>query len=91
MYLKKRYLKFSCNTICFSFVDLENKLYILKNGGVALLYECLLVEDEAVVISAITTLMFLVTPESKSGECDLMALSIEFPSLHTYLPFYTSD
>lgn len=53
--------------------DLENKAYILSNGGVAFLYECLLLDDEAAVISAITTLMFLITPESKSGKCVVLA------------------
>lgn len=52
--------------LCNLALDLENKQYILKNGGVGLLYECLLMDDDSVVISAITTLMFLVTPESKS-------------------------
>ncbi|KAG0730548.1 Armadillo repeat-containing protein 7 [Chionoecetes opilio] len=53
--------------LCNLALDVENKQYILKNGGVAVLCECLLTGDEAVVISAITTLMFLVTPESKAG------------------------
>lgn len=57
---------FAVAGLCNLALDLENKQYILKNGGVALLHECLLMEDEAVVSSALTTLMFLVTPESKS-------------------------
>ena len=64
-------------------------MYILKNGGVALLYECLLMEDEAVVTSAITTLMFLVTPESKSGEWDSMTHLNKLPSLHNYTILHT--
>lgn len=57
---------FAVSGLCNLALDLENKSYILKNGGVSFLYECLLAEDEATLTSAITTLMFLVTPESKS-------------------------
>ncbi|KAK8399156.1 hypothetical protein O3P69_004320 [Scylla paramamosain] len=57
---------FAVAGLCNLALDLENKQYILKNGGVSLLHECLLMEDETVVTSALTTLMFLVTPESKS-------------------------
>lgn len=47
-------------------IDFENKSYVLQNGGVHLFSECLTSNDESTVLSAITSLMFLVTPQSKS-------------------------
>lgn len=49
------------------FIDIENKDYILHCGGVRIVAACLSSRDEDTVLSAISTLMFLVTPESKSG------------------------
>ncbi|XP_069981351.1 armadillo repeat-containing protein 7 [Penaeus vannamei] len=56
---------FAAAGLCNLALDQENKAYILRQGGVALLAGCLLSQHESVVLSAITTLMFLVTPESK--------------------------
>lgn len=49
----------------------------------SILYECLLLEDEAAVMSAITTLMFLVTPESKPGKFVEIATATKLFSLHS--------
>jgi hypothetical protein len=49
------------------FIDIENKDYILHCGGVRLVAACLSSHDEDTVLSAIATLMFLVTPQSKPG------------------------
>ncbi|XP_068223407.1 armadillo repeat-containing protein 7 isoform X2 [Palaemon carinicauda] len=57
--------RFAAAGICNLCLDVENKSYILQNGGVHLLTECLMSEDESTVISSITSLMFLVTPQSK--------------------------
>ncbi|XP_066986461.1 armadillo repeat-containing protein 7 [Macrobrachium rosenbergii] len=58
--------RFAAAGICNLCLDFENKSYILQNGGVQLLTECLVSEDESLVLSSITSLMFLVTPQSKS-------------------------
>lgn len=49
------------------FIDIENKDYILHCGGVRFVAACLSSHDEETVLSAIATLMFLVTPQSKPG------------------------
>lgn len=46
------------------FSDGINKLYILRNQGVESISSLLSSEDEDVLLGVITTLMFLVTPES---------------------------
>ncbi|PSN54386.1 Armadillo repeat-containing protein 7 [Blattella germanica] len=45
--------------------NIENKEYILHCNGVQLISSCLSSPNEETVLSAITTLMYLVTPESK--------------------------
>jgi len=49
------------------FIDIENKDYILHCGGVRIVAACLSSHDEDTVLSAISALMFLVTPQSKPG------------------------
>lgn len=51
----------------FFIVDIENKEYILHCGGVRIVAACLSSRDEDTVLSAMSTLMFLVTPQSKLG------------------------
>ena len=46
------------------FSDGINKLYILRNQGVELISSLLSSEDEDILLGVITTLMFLITPES---------------------------
>ncbi|KAK3886185.1 hypothetical protein Pcinc_009645 [Petrolisthes cinctipes] len=46
-------------------LDKENKAYINKSGGVAIVSECLNSHHPDIVAAALTTLMFLVTPQSK--------------------------
>lgn len=58
--------RFAAAGICNLCLDFENKSYVLQNGGVHLFSECLTSNDESTVLSAITSLMFLVTPQSKS-------------------------
>jgi len=50
------------------FIDTENKDYILHCGGVRIVAACLSSHDEDTALSAISTLMFLVTPQSKPGK-----------------------
>ncbi|PNF34511.1 Armadillo repeat-containing protein 7 [Cryptotermes secundus] len=49
----------------FFFLDIENKEYIVHCGGVRIVAACLSSRDEETVLSAMSTLMFLVTPQSK--------------------------
>lgn len=46
-------------------LDPLNKEYILRNRGVELLSSLLNSADESIILSVITSLMFLVTPNSK--------------------------
>lgn len=57
--------QFAIGGICNLCLEKENKDYIIQNDGVALVTACLSSDNEETVISAITTLMFLVTPQSK--------------------------
>lgn len=51
-----------CNTVLS---DRINKTYILRNRGVELVSSLLSSKDEDVLLAVISTLMFLVTPESE--------------------------
>ncbi|XP_033125649.1 armadillo repeat-containing protein 7-like [Anneissia japonica] len=57
--------EFAIGGLCNIALDKQCKEYILQNDGVKLLTDCLSNHNEEVVLSAITTLMFLVTPASK--------------------------
>lgn len=46
-------------------LDPINKLYILRNQGIKLLTSILVSQDEKTILSAITSLIYLITPESK--------------------------
>lgn len=59
-------VRFAIGGICNLCLDTINKIYILRNRGVQLISSLLYSQDEDVVTSAISTLMFLVTSESKT-------------------------
>nr|CAD7442979.1 unnamed protein product [Timema bartmani] len=59
-------VRFSLAGLCNLCLDAENKDYIIHSGGVRLVTGCLSSVDEETVLNAITTLMYLVTPLSKS-------------------------
>ncbi|XP_011304481.1 armadillo repeat-containing protein 7 [Fopius arisanus] len=59
-------VRFSIGGICNLCSDPINKEYILRNRGVALVFSLLQSPDEETVLSAITTLMFLITDASRS-------------------------
>ncbi|XP_032664687.1 uncharacterized protein LOC116841176 [Odontomachus brunneus] len=61
-----RLVRFAIGGICNLCVDAINKIYILRNRGVELVSSLLSSQDEDVVLSAIATLMFLITSESKN-------------------------
>jgi hypothetical protein len=58
-------VEFAIGGICNLCLDKINKQYILDNDGVKLICHCLSSDNEETVLSAITALMYLVTPESK--------------------------
>lgn len=58
-------VKFGLGGLCNLALDIENKEYIVHCGGVRIVAACLSSRDEDTVLSAMSTLMFLVTPQSK--------------------------
>lgn len=59
-------VRFAAGGICNLCLDPINKLYILRNQGIQLLTSLFSSQDEDVLLSAITSLIFLITPESKA-------------------------
>ncbi|XP_018345661.1 PREDICTED: uncharacterized protein LOC108750609 [Trachymyrmex septentrionalis] len=57
-------VRFGIGGLCNLCLDGINKLYILRNQGVESISSLLSSEDEDVLLGVITTLMFLITPES---------------------------
>ncbi|EFN86388.1 armadillo repeat-containing protein 7 [Harpegnathos saltator] len=61
-----RLVRFAIGGICNLCLDAINRIYILRNRGVELVSSLLSSQDEDVALSAISTLMFLITSESKN-------------------------
>jgi len=61
-----RLVRFAIGGICNLCLDAINKIYILRNRGVELVSSLLSSQDEDVALSAISILMFLMTPESRN-------------------------
>ncbi|XP_015185037.1 PREDICTED: uncharacterized protein LOC107070967 [Polistes dominula] len=59
------FVRFAIGGICNLCLDPINKAYILRNQGIPLVSLLLNSQDEGIILSSITTLMFLITPESK--------------------------
>ncbi|KAK3926162.1 Armadillo repeat-containing protein 7 [Frankliniella fusca] len=57
--------RFAICGLCNLCPDPENKEYIIHNNGITAVATCLSSPNEQTVLSAIATLMFLITPESK--------------------------
>lgn len=57
-------VRFGIAGLCNLCLDAINKTYILRNRGIELVSSLLSSEDEDVLLTVITTLMFLVTSES---------------------------
>ncbi|PVD22912.1 hypothetical protein C0Q70_16172 [Pomacea canaliculata] len=62
----EKLVEFGLGGLCNCCLDEQNKDHILKNDGVAMIIKCLSSSNEDTVLSAITTLIYLVTPESQS-------------------------
>ncbi|XP_072022679.1 armadillo repeat-containing protein 7-like isoform X3 [Amphiura filiformis] len=56
---------FGIGGICNLALDKKNKEHILANDGIQQVVQCLSSTNEDIILSTITTLMFLVTPVSK--------------------------
>ncbi|XP_046393376.1 armadillo repeat-containing protein 7-like [Ischnura elegans] len=59
-------IHFALAGLCNLCLDPENKEYILGCGGVKIVASCLSTKNVETLLNAITTLMYLVTPDSKS-------------------------
>ncbi|KAJ4427263.1 hypothetical protein ANN_24881 [Periplaneta americana] len=55
------FVQFALSGLCNLALDIENKEHILHCGGVRIVAACLSSRDEDTVLSAISTLMFLIT------------------------------
>ena len=61
-------IEFAIGGVCNCCLDKLNKEYLVENDGVELAVKCLSSENEETVLSAITTLMYLMTPQTKKGK-----------------------
>lgn len=62
----EKMVAFGIGGICNSCIDTANMKIILENNGIEAVIGCLSSSNEETVLNAITTLMFLVTPQSKA-------------------------
>lgn len=60
-------IEFAIGGVCNCCLDKLNKQYLVENDGVELAVKCLSSANEETVLSAITTLMYLTTPQTKKG------------------------
>ncbi|KAH0629470.1 hypothetical protein JD844_011552 [Phrynosoma platyrhinos] len=58
-------VEFALGGLCNLCLDKINKDYILEAGGVSAVVSCLSSSNEETVLSAVTTLMYLTTPQSR--------------------------
>ncbi|XP_071843088.1 armadillo repeat-containing protein 7-like [Apostichopus japonicus] len=68
-------VEFGVSGLCNLALDKELKSYINENDGVGQVQQCLLSKTPETVLSAITCLMFLMTPSSKKEICSSETLS----------------
>ncbi|XP_002166272.3 armadillo repeat-containing protein 7 [Hydra vulgaris] len=61
----EKFVEFGMAGLCNLCLDVINRDHILKNGGIEIITGCLSSSNEETVLNAITTLMYLVTPDSK--------------------------
>ncbi|XP_076462901.1 armadillo repeat-containing protein 7-like [Babylonia areolata] len=62
----EKLVEFGLGGLCNACLDKKNKEHILRNGGVPLVIKCLSSCSEETVMSAITALMYLITPKSQA-------------------------
>ncbi|CAH3037102.1 unnamed protein product [Porites lobata] len=61
----EKFVEFGIGGLCNCSLDKENKQHIIDNGGISLVVNCMSSSNEETVLSAITTLMFLTTPQTQ--------------------------
>lgn len=61
----EKFVEFGIGGLCNVCLDKQNKEYIVKNDGIDLVQKCLSHSNVETKVSALTTLMFLICPESK--------------------------
>lgn len=90
--------QFAVGGICNSCCDIDNKKHIINNGGISLLIRCLSRPSEDTVLSAITSLNYLVTPETKNEiftipvvECLLRLSTAKNPKLKNLATILLED
>ncbi|OAD60416.1 Armadillo repeat-containing protein 7 [Eufriesea mexicana] len=82
-------VRFAVGGICNVCADPVNKLYILRNQGIQLLTSLLSLQDENIILSVITSLIFLITPESENEITTELIEKIS--NLLNYESYRTSD
>ncbi|CAL1530339.1 unnamed protein product [Lymnaea stagnalis] len=63
----EKLIEFSIGGICNCCLDKVLKQHIIESGGIELIIKCLSRPQENTVMSAVTTLMYLTTPQTKSA------------------------
>ncbi|XP_060077742.1 armadillo repeat-containing protein 7-like [Ylistrum balloti] len=69
----EKLIEYAIGGVCNCCLDKRIKLQVIQHDGVKLVTACLSSPNEETVLSAITTLMYLTTPESKK---DIMSLPV---------------
>ena len=65
--IDNKMIEYAMGGICNCCLDPVNMRYLIENDGVELTVKCLGSENEETVLSAITTLIYITTPETKKG------------------------
>ena len=63
----EKMIEYAMGGICNCCLDPLNMQYLVENDGVELTVKCLSSSNEETVLSAITTLIYITTPQTKKG------------------------
>ncbi|ELU05208.1 hypothetical protein CAPTEDRAFT_227167 [Capitella teleta] len=66
--------EFAIGGLCNVCMDQENRQLIIKDNGVSSIVDCLTSDHEEIVVSAMTTLFYLVTPTTKHVITDVCVI-----------------
>ena len=64
-------VEFAMGGVCNCCLDRLNKEYLVQNDGVELTIKILSSSNEETVLNSIATLMYLTTPDTKKGMCNM--------------------
>ena len=88
----EKMIEYGMGGICNCCLDPLNMSYLLENDGVNLTVKCLSSGSEETVLSAITTLFYMTTPETKKGlSLSPSPLRCNFQLLFFYYVATTAD